>query len=151
MILENTGYHEGFSFQILRYPYLLVTNSMPPQKINEDEYNKKRRLQSYFFRSVCTTLAECSGIDEHEARYELQKRYLRTGEIVESESGTYDVVWKDEELKSFEDGKRYIVRSIGDLSVKELSELVDKSKNYILITWGVNCPEYQRKFKTKEV
>lgn len=48
----------------IRYPYMLVATRMPPEKIHENEYETKRRLQAYYYRSVVTTYARAAGIDE---------------------------------------------------------------------------------------
>lgn len=135
----------------ITYPYMLITNRMPPQKHHTDEYSKLRKQQAYFFRSVAKTLSDVAGIDEQQARCELQKRFLRCGEIITGEGGEFDVVWIEGELVSFEQGKRYYIRSIADLSNAELAEFIEKSKNYILMQYGKACPEFVRDFKTKEV
>lgn len=77
---------------------------------------------------------------------------MRTAEIISDESGEFDVVWLEgDNLRVFEQGKQYYVRSVGDLSNPELSDLIDKSKNYILMTYSVQCPEHVRKGSDKSI
>lgn len=136
----------------IRYPSLMILDSMPPKKEHRDEHEKLRKLQAYFFRSVVPTLSSCAGCDYAESEGILRVRYLKAEEIIVNDDGKYDIVWVDgESFHSFTQGKKYRVRSIGDLSVPELIELVDSSKQYILMTYGTHCPEFIREFKTKEI
>ena len=136
----------------IRYPSLMILDTMPPKKEHNDEYDKKRRLQAYLFRTIIPTLSKHAGVDYAESEGLLRTRYLKAEEIIINSTGEYDIMWVDNEnFHSFSEGKKYKTQSIGDLSVSELIEFIDNCKNYILRMYGVNCPTYQREFKTKEI
>lgn len=135
----------------LRYPFMLVTTAMPPKKEHSEEWEKKQRQMAYFHRSVVAEYAKVAGITEEEAKYELMIKLSRVGEIKES-GGEFDVVWLEQnKLRVFEEGKRYYVQSIADMSNAELADLIERSKNYLLQYYGVRVKEYVRNYKTKEL
>ena len=136
----------------IKYPSMIFVERMPPTKEHQEEYEKKQKQMAHFFRSVVPTYAKHAGVTELQARGELQIKFKRTGEIVIDETGAYDVVWLDgDKFRVFEQGKKYLVQSIGDMTNAELSDLIEKSKQYILQQYGVDVPEYKRKLKTKEI
>lgn len=137
----------------LRYPFMLVTNAMPPQKQHhESEYEIKRKQMAHFFRSVVPTYAKCAGITEEQARGELQIKFCRTAEVLKDESGEYDLLWLEEDkFRVFEQGKAYHVQSVASMSNAELADFINKSKDYVLQQYGVNISNYTRKYKTKEL
>jgi sarcosine oxidase gamma subunit len=136
----------------LRYPYVVMSKSTAPKKEHKDEYEKKRKQMAYFFRSITPTYADCAGIGEEQARYELQSKFGRCGEIKQDDSGEFDVVWiEGDKFFVMEQGKKYLVHSIADMNNAELADLIEKSKNYILQQYGVMVKEFINNYKTREV
>lgn len=134
------------------YPAMLVVEKMPPTKEHTEEYEKKRKQMAHFFRSVVTTFSRVAGISDEQARTELQLKFARCGEVIVEESGEYDVVWMDNDrLRVMEQGKMYYVHSVADMTNSELSTLIEKSKDFLLIQYGAEVPEIKRKIKTKEI
>jgi len=137
----------------ISYPAMIFVERMPPTKENVDDYEAKRKQMAYFFRSVVPTYAKCTGVSEEQARGELQIKFARCGEIlVDEDTGEYDVVWLDEDrFRLFEQGKMYNVHSVADMTNAELAELINKSKDYLMIQYGAEIEEKKRELKTKEI
>ena len=135
----------------LPYPMMLLSKQMPPTKEHADEHEKKRKQMAHFFRSVVPTYADCAGLTEEQARYELQIKFARCGEIITNESGEYDVVFLEKDkFRVFEQGKKYAVMSIAAMNNAEIAYLIEESKNYILMQYGVVVKEIINP-KTKEI
>jgi len=136
----------------LRYPFMLITTKMPPTKLHGDEWDNKMKQMAYFHRSVVAEYAKVAGLTEEEAKYDLMIKLGRVGEVKQDESGSFDIVFLEEDkLRIFESGKIFYVQSIADMSNSELSDLIERSKNYLLQYYGLRVKEYVRNYKTKEL
>jgi hypothetical protein len=136
----------------LRLPYILMAQSVTPEKCHIYEYGKKKRQMAYYYRSVVPTYAKCCGITEEHARSELQIKFARCEEVIKTEDGEWDIIFiSEDKLRVIEEGKVYRVQSIADMSNTELSDLINKSKDYILMQYGTHVPDRILNFKTKEI
>jgi hypothetical protein len=101
----------------LRYPYRLMAIAQRPTSGNELE--KWRKQNSYFHRAICPTYAELSGLDEHEAKRDLQIRYAC---VIES-------------ADSFE------VESIGGMSNERLGKFIQDCDRFLVMEYGHTADE----------
>lgn len=136
----------------LPLPYYLMTVKATPEKIHENEWDKKMRQMSYFHRTVVPSYAEAAGINEDEAKAELQIKFGRCGEIKTSANGEFDVLWVEEDkLRVFEQDKKYYVLSIAGMDNATLAEFIENCKRYLLAQYGIQLRDFSKQYKTKEI
>lgn len=134
------------------YPYMLMAKATVATPEQGDEWDKRKRQMAYLHRSVVPEFADCIGETEDVAKVELQKLFLRCGEIAIDEAGQFDVVWIDgDNLKVFELGKQYYIQSVAGLSNKELAHFIEQCKRYILMQYGRRVREFINNNPTKKV
>lgn len=138
-------------FKMLPLPFWLIGKPTTPTKDNKDEYEKFRKQMAYFHRTIVPDYAREAGVNEVEAKAELQIKFARVGEIL-VDGGEYDVLWLEQNrLRVFEEGKYYYVLSIAGMNNKQLADFIEQCKHYLLTQYGVMVKEYNRDYKTKKI
>lgn len=134
------------------YPFVMITQRMPPTKEHETEYDKKQRQMAYFHRSIVPEYAKEAGLTEDLAKAELQIKFARTAEILEDESGEFDVMWLEvDKLRIFEQGKQYYVLSLAGMDNATLAAFIEQCKYYLLAEYGIHVKEFINNNKNKKI
>lgn len=112
----------------LKYPYVLMASAVKPTK-GSDEYETWLRTNSFFHRGIVPAYSEASGLDEKEAKEDLQQRFA----LVREHEYSYDV------------------ESISGMSLQRLLQFCDKCQQFLAMNFGIIVDEQILINKTKRI
>lgn len=98
-----------------RLPFKVVIAETAPHKEHLTEYEKKRKQLAYFNRSIVPTYSRASGLREDEAKADLVYRFMS--------------ITDDE------------VESMGGMSNKRLSEVIEQCQAFLIDNFGEQASE----------
>jgi len=108
----------------LKYPYRLFAIAQKPT--HGTGLEKWRAVNSFFHRGVCKTYSDLSGLDEKEAKSDLQVRYAC---VIEN---------KDD----------FEVESVGGMNLSRLIEFTDACVDFLILEYGTRADELLSKHRT---